>query len=206
MLPAYPGQHLVCAHLRAASAYVIHGTPVASPGGQSGGIVNAGCTANPRGPWLRAEFCGLGPSRLTTTPSASLAGTRGLHGVAAYTPGLRCAGAPRRPARPSRLSLARSPHVPSTLPRWARWSLPLSPASDTRLPRITSESPPTAPALPAMLAGGPFRGCIVRVMLRPVRLPGPPGWLRRSTCPACGGTVSLPLLALTVTGQCWESG
>ena len=124
MLPAYPSQHLVCAHLRAPPADVIHGTPVASPGGQSGGIVNAGCTANPRGPWLRAEFCCLGPSRLTTTPSASLAGTRGLHGVAAYTPGLRCAGAPKRPARPSRLSLACCPHVPSTLPRWVRRPLP----------------------------------------------------------------------------------
>jgi hypothetical protein len=55
--------------------------------------------------------------------------------------------------------------------------------SDTRLPRMPSESPPTAPSLPAMLDGGPFRGGIVRVMLRPVRLPGPPGWLRRSVLP-----------------------
>jgi hypothetical protein len=185
VLPAYPGQHLVCAHLRAPPAYVIHGTPVGSPEGQSGGIVTAGCAAAPRGPWLRSELCCLGPSQPSTTPSASLAGTRGLRGVAAYTPGLRCAGAPRRPARPSRLSLARCPHVPSTLPRWVRWSLPLSSTSDTRLPRITSESPPTAPALPAILAGGPFRGCIVRVRLRPVCLPGPPGWLRRDPCPAC---------------------
>jgi hypothetical protein len=185
VLPAYPGHHVVCAHLRAPSGDVIHGTPVASPEGQSGGILTAGCAADPRGPWLRAELCCLGPSRRTTTPSASLAGTRGLHGVTAYTPGLRCAGAPRRPARPSRLSLACCPHVPSTLPRWVRWSLPLSSASDPRLPRMPSESPPTAPSLPAILDGGPFRGCIVRVRLRPVRLPGPPGWLRRDTGPAC---------------------
>jgi hypothetical protein len=170
--------------LRAPPDYVIHGTPVGSPEGQSGGIVVAGCAADPRGPWLRSEFCCLGPSRLTTTPSASLAGTTRFHRFTAYTRGLRCAGAPRRPARPSRLSLTRSPHVPSTLPRWVRWSLPLSTTSDTRLPRITSESPPTAPSLPAMLDGGPFRGCIVRVRLRPVRLPGPPGWLRRGTRPA----------------------
>jgi len=59
-------------------------------------------------------------------------------------------------------------------------ALPVSPGlSDTRLPRITSESPPTSPSLPAVPDGGPFRGCIVRVMLRPVRLPGPPGWLPR---------------------------
>src|SRR5205814_5144154 len=31
-----------------------------------------------------------------------------------------------------------------------------------------------------------FRRCIVRVMLRPARLPGPPGWLRR------GGPTCLP--------------
>ena len=52
-------------------------------------------------------------------------------------------------------------------------ALPVSPGlSDTRLPRMTSESPPTSPSLPAIPDGGPFRGCIVRVMLRPVRLPG----------------------------------
>jgi hypothetical protein len=73
----------------------------------------------PRGPWLRSEFCCLGPSPLTTTPSASLAGTRRLHGPAAYTPRLRCAGAPRRPARPSLLSHPRFPRVPSTLRRWS---------------------------------------------------------------------------------------
>ena len=69
----------------------------------------------PRGPWLRAEFCCLGPSSRTTTPSAGLAGTQGFHGPAAYTPRLRCAGAPRRPARPSLLSLSHCPYVPSTL-------------------------------------------------------------------------------------------
>ena len=142
--------------LRVPPAYMIHGTPVASPEGQSGGIVTAGYAADPRGPWLRSELCCLRSSSLTPTPSASLAGTARLHRVTAYTRGLRCAGAPRRPARPSRLSLACCPHVPSTLPRWARWSLPLSPASDTRLPRITSESPPTAPSLPAIPTGVPF--------------------------------------------------
>jgi hypothetical protein len=55
--------------------------------------------------------------------------------------------------------------------------------SDTRLPRITNESPPTPPSLPAIPDGCPFRGCIVRVMLRPVRLPGPPDWLRRGILP-----------------------
>ena len=74
----------------------------------------------PRGPWLRAECCCLGPSSRTPTPSAGLAGTQGFHGPAAYTPRLRCAGAPRRPARPSLLSLSRCPYVPSTLRRGVR--------------------------------------------------------------------------------------
>ena len=41
----------------------------------------------PRGPWLRSEFCCLGPSSLTPTPSAGLAGTRRFHGPATYTCG-----------------------------------------------------------------------------------------------------------------------
>jgi hypothetical protein len=128
-LPTYPGRRSVCVRLRAPPDYLIHRTPVASPEGQSGGIFTAGCAADPRGPWLRSELCCLRSSLLTTTPSASLAGTRGLHGSAAYTPGLRCAGAPRRPTRPSLLSLACCPHVPPTLPRWVRWPLPLVPGS-----------------------------------------------------------------------------
>jgi len=101
---------------------------VPSPKGQSGGIFTAGHAADPSSPpadWLRSELCCLRSSLLTPTPSASLAGTARLHRVTAYTRGLRCAGAPRRPARPSRLSLACCPHVPPTFPRWVRWPLSL---------------------------------------------------------------------------------
>jgi len=66
---------------------------------------------------------------------------------AAYTPRLRCAGAPRRPTRPSLLSLLCSPHVPSTLRRWVRATLPLCWCRGARLPRDYSESPPTSPRL-----------------------------------------------------------
>ena len=45
--------------------------------------------------------------------------------LAAYTPRLRCAGAPRRPTRPSLLSLPCCPHVPSTIRRWVRDAVPL---------------------------------------------------------------------------------
>jgi len=176
-MPAGPGWSAMV--LRARAGYATLGAPVHSPKGQSGVVFTNGRAADPRGPWLRSELCCLRSSSLTPTPSASLAGTARLHRVTAYTRGLRCAGAPRRPTRPSLLSLACCPPVPPTLPRWVRWPFPLSGRSGTRLPRITSESPPTSPSLPAIPDGGPFRGCIVRVMLRPVRLPGPPGWLQR---------------------------
>ena len=50
--------------LRAPPGYMIHGTPVASPEGQSGGIFTTGCAADPRGPWLRSELCCLRSSSL----------------------------------------------------------------------------------------------------------------------------------------------
>ena len=122
-MPSGPGGFVVV--LRARAGYGTLGAPVHSPAGQSGVVFAHGHAADPRGPWLRTGLCCPGPSSLTPTPSASLAGTRGLHGSAAYTPGLRCAGAPRRPARPSLLSLSCCPPVPPTLPRWVRWPLPL---------------------------------------------------------------------------------
>ena len=76
----------------------------------------------PRGPWLRSELCCLGPSSLSTTPSASPAGTLRFR-FYAYTQRLRCAGAPRRPAGPSLLSLLLFPSVPSTLPRGSAASI-----------------------------------------------------------------------------------
>src|SRR5205823_12084760 len=55
-----------------------------------------------------------------------------------------------------------------------------------------------------------FRRCIVRVMLRPVCLPSPPGWLRQGAaiCPApcLPRTSSPPLLASPVAGRRWGSG
>ena len=56
---------------------------------------------------------------------------------------------------------------------------------DARLPRIISESPPTSSGSASNpRRSSPFRRCIVRFMLRPVCLPGPPDWLRRGevTC------------------------
>ena len=154
----------------------------------------------PRGPWLRCGLCCPTPSSLTTTPSASLVATRRLHGRAAYTSRLPWTGAPRRPTRPSLLSLPLSPHVPSTVTPVGPWHppvvlVPRYQASSISERVATHEYPP----LPAILDGDRFRRCIVRVMLRPACLPSPPDWLRRHASlpphPAFRGTVSLPLLA-----------
>lgn len=108
----------------------------------------------PRGPWLRRQLCCLAPSALTTTPSVSLTGTRRFLGTAGYTSRLRCAGAPRRPARPSLLSLPCCPHVPSTIRRWVRDAVPLlvRAAIPGFLGCKTSRHP-RPPSLPAILDG-----------------------------------------------------
>jgi hypothetical protein len=60
-----------------------------------------------------------------------------------------------------------------------RRALPLCTRADSRLPRIINESPTTKPvAASNTRRGNPFRGCIVRFMLRPASLPSPPDWLR----------------------------
>jgi hypothetical protein len=62
----------------------------------------------------------------------------------------------------------------------ARRSLPLYSGGGSRLPRIISESPSTKPVAASNIRrGNPFRGCIVRFMLRPASLPSPPDWLRQ---------------------------
>src|SRR3989442_5358599 len=68
--------------------------PAYSPRGQSGRVFPTGHAADPTGPSLR-KGCAVLSLLATTTRSASLVGSRGLHGVAAYTAGLRWAGAPK---------------------------------------------------------------------------------------------------------------
>jgi len=136
----------------------------------------------PRGPWLRSEFCCLGPSSRTPTPSASLAGTRRLHGPAAYTPRLRCAGAPRRPTRPSLLSLSRCPCVPSTLRRWVRGPFPLCRDRDARLPRPISESPPTRARLCQQFPTGFEISALHRSRHAAARMFARPSGLARTRC------------------------
>jgi hypothetical protein len=102
----------------------------------------------------------------------------------AYTQRLRCAGAPRRPTRPSLLSLPRFPRMPSTLPR--RSTVP-SRCARTLIPgflEFPTSRHPQHRLYQLCQTDSPFRGCIVLVMLRPARLPSPPDWLRQDevTC------------------------
>jgi hypothetical protein len=96
----------------------------------------------------------------------------------AYTQRLRCAGAPRRPARPSLLLLPCFPCMPSTL---LRWCIAPSRCARTMLPDFLELLPSRLTTTPASASnhrrGSPFRSCIVRFMLRPACLPCPPGWL-----------------------------
>ena len=62
----------------------------------------------PRGP-RSGPGCSVPVRHHLSAPSAPLAGTSRFHRIAAYTRCLRCAGAPRRPASGSELSL----HIPS---------------------------------------------------------------------------------------------
>jgi hypothetical protein len=100
--------------------------------------------------------------------------------LCAYTQRLRCAGAPRRPARPSLLLLPCFPCMPSTLPRWC---IAPSRCTGVMLPDFLELLPSRLTTSPVSASnhrrGSPFRSCIVRFMLRPACLPSPPGWLRR---------------------------
>jgi hypothetical protein len=133
---------------------------------------------DPRGPWLRPELCCLQPSALTTTPSASLAGTRRLRLVRLYAAPSLCGHAEAThetfPTFTAALSTRAVDHTPVG-PRRP----PVTRRRGARLPQLHIESPPTVVRLcQQSLTDEAFRRCIVRVMLRPVRLPCSPDWLR----------------------------
>ena len=103
----------------------------------------------------------------------------------AYTQRLRCAGAPRRPAGPSLLLQLCFPCMLPTLPRRPAVPSRCAHTAISGFLHLSRSHHPQCPSLPAMPDGVVrFRGCIVRFMLRPARLPCPPDWLRRdeATC------------------------
>ena len=131
------------------------------PGSVSRSIQASSCRCtggfppNPRGPWLRFELCCLDPSTPNTTSCASPAGTSRFRSYT-YTQRLRCAGAPRRPAGPSLLSLAvLSMHAVDPTPV-VHHVFPLNSHGDSRLPRIGNESPPANTRLCQQFPTGHF--------------------------------------------------
>jgi hypothetical protein len=109
------------------------------------------------------------------------------------------------------------PTFPAVLSARAVDLTPVGPRSPTRCARaaipgflvLSASRHPRAPVSASNSRRGcPFRRCIVRVMLRPARLPGPPGWLRH------GGTSTVPAEAPCHSrfwrrpspGRRWESG
>jgi hypothetical protein len=137
---------------------------------------------NPTGPSLRKGY--VVPSFFaTTTRSASLAGTHGLHGfLSAYTAGLRWAGAPEAtdetfptfPAVPSTRAADLTPVSPRRPPvnPWRR---------DSRLPRSVTESPLTTPPLPAIPDGGQL-STLHRSLHAAARVFAQPSWLATTRC------------------------
>src|SRR3954452_5765298 len=95
-------------------------------------------------------------------PSAPLAGTSRLHRRAAYTRCLGCAGAPRRPASGSGLSLPFRPDMPSSLTPGSSSSPLSSVAMPTRpSPRSERLGTPNTPAI-RFARGPPFGASLVR--------------------------------------------
>ncbi len=135
----------------------------------------------PQGSFARDRVMLSRSLHATTTPSASLASTRRLRGSSRLYAAPSLCGSTSAPRETF-------PTFPPVLAPRAADPTPVGPLplpvvrrrSGTRLPRFPSESPPTSPVSASNpRRGAGFRRCIVRVRLRPVCLPSPPGWLRR---------------------------
>ena len=181
LLPAYPSRHAVCHHPSCSPWRLVHPCSVSRTCARWSTAMRATFSLYPRGPRSEPGYAVPVHQRLSA-PSASLAGTRRLHGPAAYTPRLRCAGAPRRPARPSLLSLSRCPCVPSTLRRWVRGPFPLCRDRDARLPRPITESPPTRARLCQQFPTGFEISALHRSRHAAARMFARPSGLARTRC------------------------
>jgi hypothetical protein len=120
------------------------------------------------GPWLRSEFCCLGPSSLIPTPSASLAGTRRFHGPAVYIAPSLCRHASAiHETFPTSAAVLSARAIDPTPVGLRGCPIAVAPPS-TRLPRSVSESPPTSRRLCQQYSTVfIFRSCIVRCRYGP---------------------------------------
>src|SRR3954447_23829151 len=140
-------------------------------------------------------------------PSAPLAGTSRLHRRAAYPRCLRCAGAPRRPASGSGLSLPFRPDMPSSLtPGSSDIACVQLRDADTAFAEIRAARHSQHSRNP-FHAGPVFRGFTGSRLLRPVRLLAPLAGSDRVS-PATGGfyiQASEGLVALPAAGYDYNS-
>src|SRR3954452_12520238 len=140
-------------------------------------------------------------------PSAPLAGTSRLHRRAAYTRCLRCAGAPRRPASGSGLSLPFRPDMPSSLtPGSSDIACVQLRDADAAFAEIRAARHSQNSRNP-FHAGPVFRGFTGSRLLRPVRLLAPLDGSDRVS-PATGGfyiQASGGLVALPAAGYDYNS-
>src|SRR3954454_16941689 len=140
-------------------------------------------------------------------PSAPLAGTSRLHRRAAYTRCLRCAGAPRRPASGSGLSLPFRPDMPSSLtPGSSDIACVQCRDADAAFAEIRAARHSQNSRNP-FHAGLVFRGFTGSRLLRPVRLLAPLDGSDRVS-PATGGfyiQASDGSVSLTVAGYDYNS-
>ena len=147
---------------------------------------------------------GSGRSSVVSSPQCLLrphppvSRARGDFASSAYTPRLRCAGTPRRPTRPSLLSLLHCPHVPSTIRRWVRNALPLSWRPDTRLPQLHNESPPTVARLCQPSLTRRSLSTLHRSLYATARVFASPSWLATTRLP----TPPEDFVTLAFAGRC----
>src|SRR3954453_12352523 len=147
-------------------------------------------------------------------PSPPLAGTSPLHRRAAYTRCLRCAGAPRRPASGSGLSLPFRPDMPSSLtPGSSTIACVQCRDADAAFAEIRAARH-SQPSRNPFHAGPVFRGFTGSRLLRPVRLLAP--WTDRTKFPwptgdfyiqASDGSVALPAAGYDYNSAgllCWR--
>ena len=140
------------------------------------------CPLYPRGPWLRPELCCLQPSSRTTTPSASLAGTRRLRLVRLYAAPSLCGHAEAThetfPTFPAALSTRAVDHTPVGPGR-----LPVAWPPDTRLPQLHNESPPTVARLCQPSLTRRSLSTLHRSLYATARVFASPSWLATTRLP-----------------------
>jgi hypothetical protein len=160
LLPAYPSPHAVCRHPSCPPWRQVQPRSVSRTCARLSTAMRANISLYPRGPRSGPGYAVPVHHRLSA-PSAPLTGTSRLPSPAGYTRRLRCAGAPRRPATGSVLSLrVPSRHVALYVPGELVDCLHPVPSSTTRafacpIPMLGAPHSPTIRFRWAFVSGLP---------------------------------------------------